>query len=261
MRSISSEKELVDSDMLLSSQIPSQQSSVIKYVNEHENHHRQPIYKRNHSKIGRISKSGRPLITIPKFATISKLEFNQFSLPRDYRALKLETRRENIVFSHVDVFSLKDANNKCPNNHEKHSKILADDSEKLRNNSYPTVEMATSTCKINESIKDFGHSKNAQTDVTIRVTNDPSAKVICNTTSEDIFEIEDKEFEVRVDINQIVKNEMMNESNDDFSPSSPPLDKFKKDHAILSHESSTVVESDKCDNNINSQQIFCKPTS
>ena len=59
MRSSSSEKELVDSDMLLSSQIPSKQSPVIKYVNKHENHHQQQIYKRNYSKSGRINKSGR----------------------------------------------------------------------------------------------------------------------------------------------------------------------------------------------------------
>ena len=258
MRSISSEKGLVDSDMSLSPQIPSQQSTVIKYTNKHENYHQHLIYKRNYSKIERSNKSGRPLITIPKFATISKLEFNQFNLPRDYRALKLETRRENIVFSHVDAFSLKDANNKCHNNHEMHSKILADDSKKFRNNSCFTFEMTTSTCKINESIKEFGHGRNTQTDVRNRATIDPSANEISNTTSEDIFDIEDKEFEARVDINQIVKHEMILESKDYFSPSSPPIDKLKKDHVILSHES-TVVESDKRDNDTDSQQIFANP--
>ena len=258
MKSISPEEELVESDMLFSSQIPSQQSHVIKYVNEPKNHHQQLLNKRNNSKIGRSNKSGRPLITIPKFATISKLEFNQFNLPRDYRALKLETRRENIVFSHVDAFSLKDANNKCPNNHERHSKILADDSEKFRNNSYSTLEMTTSTCIINESIKEFGHGKNTRAGVRNRATNDPSAKTISNTTSEDIFEIEDKEFEARVDINQIVNREMVLVSNDNFSPSLPPLDKVKKDHVILSHES-TVVESDKSYSDINSQQIYANP--
>ena len=48
---------------------------------------------------------------------------------------------------------------------------------------------------------------------------------------------------------------MMIESNDEFSPSSPPLDKVKKGHFILSHES-TVLESYKCDNDTNSHQIF-----
>ena len=55
------------------------------------------------TKIIETPKLRQPLITIPTLADIAGVDEVEFSLPRDYRALKLEIQRENIVQSQMDT--------------------------------------------------------------------------------------------------------------------------------------------------------------
>ena len=55
------------------------------------------------TKIIETPKLRQPLITIPTLADIAGADESEFSLPRDYRALKLEIQRENIVQSQMDT--------------------------------------------------------------------------------------------------------------------------------------------------------------
>ena len=64
---------------------------------------------KNGAKLNTSSKQllSRPLISIPTLATIGSVEYNEFSLSRDYRALKLEMQRESAVQSQIDTQRLQ----------------------------------------------------------------------------------------------------------------------------------------------------------
>ena len=238
-------EENIDSEMLSSSQTSNLCNSVRRKFNFEANPSQRNRKASDRSKIRDRKKFQQPLITIPKFASISKLEFNQFSLPRDYRALKLEARRESIVYSNIDNSATEDKAMTYLDGADKQDDNLAEQKLKRRNILYSGLEKTK--CK--------GETYDEYDSLSFQITPQDGSKEReidfedrqVNMTSEDIFDIDDEEFVTRIDINHIAGQKVLPVLNDDSS--SITLRDTYNNHDILSQES-TIIMNEPSDSNI-----------
>ena len=241
-----SKEDNIDSEMLFSSQTSNLYSSMRKKFSSESNPMQKDREKNDEFSIRKNKKFRKPLITIPKFASISKLEFIQFSLPRDYRALKLEARRESIVYSNFDTSATIDKSVVYLDNADKLDDDFTEQKLKRHNMRYSGLKNTKCEGRTYGEYDSLSRQITPQDDSNMREI-DPGDKKV-NMTSEDIFDIDDKEFVTRIDINHFAgPKPVLPVVNNDSSSST--LKDACSNHDILSQES-TIIMNNTSERNI-----------